>query len=119
MNREDRPWGFFETLLDEPDYKVKRITINLGCRLSLQQHQKRDEYWVVVGGNGVIYLGDNPKSIEWYALPNGERVSIPRGSWHRVENLKESVDPLVMIEIQVGECREDDIVRAEDDYGRA
>ncbi len=110
---EHRPWGSFTILADEPDHKVKRITVNPGARLSLQRHRKRQEHWLVVSGRALVTLDE--KHIE---LGPGEAVDIPRQAKHRVENKEKS--PLVFIEIQLGEYfGEDDIERFEDDYGRA
>ena len=110
---DHRPWGFYTVLADEPDYKVKRIVVYPGQRLSLQKHQKRAEHWYVVSGEGIVTLDRqrlNKKS--------GDSVGIPCGSVHRIENTG-NVD-LSFIEVQTGEYfGEDDIERLEDDYGRS
>jgi mannose-6-phosphate isomerase-like protein (cupin superfamily) len=111
--REDhRPWGFYEVLADRPEHKVKRITVYPGQRLSYQRHFQRSEHWYVIQGRAVVTL--NGQEIE---APAGEAIDLPVGSWHRVRNPGES--NLVFIEVQTGEYfGEDDIERAEDDYGR-
>ena len=107
-----RPWGFYEVLADEPDHKVKRITVIPGGRLSLQRHEKRMEHWYAVTGKAVATVGD--KHLK---LSPGKSVDIPIRTIHRLEN--KAKKPFVFIEIQRGEYfGEDDIERFEDDYGR-
>ncbi len=108
-----RPWGSF-TVLDEGEgYKVKRIEVLAGKRLSYQKHAQRVEHWVVVQGRAKVTL-DGRESI----LGVGETVDIEIGTAHRVENPGD--EPLVFIEVQRGSyLGEDDITRLEDDFGRA
>jgi mannose-6-phosphate isomerase-like protein (cupin superfamily) len=108
-----RPWGTF-TVLDEGDgYKVKRIEVLPGKRLSYQKHARRAEHWMVVCGKALVAL--DGKDVE---VGLGETIDIPIGSAHRIENPGE--DLLVFIEIQRGDyLGEDDIVRLQDDFGRA
>ncbi|MCS7130141.1 MAG: mannose-1-phosphate guanylyltransferase/mannose-6-phosphate isomerase [Archaeoglobaceae archaeon] len=107
-----RPWGTY-TLLEEGErYKIKRITIKPGKRLSLQRHYHRSEHWVVVKGTARVVF-DNKEIL----LRPGESTFIPAGVIHRLEN-PGKVD-LEVIETQIGEyLEEDDIERIEDDYGR-
>ena len=105
------PWGEWEVLLSEKNYKVKRIKVFPGHRLSYQRHFKRDEHWVIVEGEGVVTL--NGREI---ILKKGGYIDIPKESFHRIANRKDKL--LVFIEVQMGECLENDIERAEDDYGR-
>jgi mannose-6-phosphate isomerase len=108
-----RPWGFYEVLSDQPDHKVKRITVYSGKRLSLQRHQRRSEHWHIVTGNAIMTLDD--REIPMQA---GDSIDIPQDSLHRIAN-PGRVD-LVFIEIQRGDYfGEDDIERLEDDFGRA
>lgn len=108
-----RPWGSF-TVLDEGEgYKVKRIEVLAGKRLSYQKHAQRAEHWVVVQGRAKITL-DGREII----LGVGETVDIGIGTAHRVENPGD--EQLVFIEVQRGSyLGEDDITRLEDDFGRA
>ena len=109
---DERPWGNFTVLSDEPDHKVKRIVVLPGKRLSLQRHQKRQEHWFIVSGTGVITL-DN-ENIE---VSPGDAIDIPMKAVHRINNMGES--NVVFIEIQTGSYfGEDDIERLEDDFGR-
>jgi glycosyltransferase involved in cell wall biosynthesis len=112
--REDhRPWGFYEILSDEPDHKVKRITVFPGRRLSYQRHSRRSEHWYVVDGTAVVTR--NGEEIE---LKTGGAVDIPVGTWHRIRN--PGPGGMAFIEVQTGDYfGEDDIERQEDDYGRA
>jgi len=111
--REERPWGSFEILEDHPRYKVKRITVAPGKRLSLQRHRLRSEQWVVVEGHGTVTIDSQQRELD-----TGESAHIRAGSAHRLAN--NSTRPLVIIEVQTGSYfGEDDIQRLEDDFGRA
>jgi mannose-6-phosphate isomerase len=107
-----RPWGTF-TVLDEGDgFKVKRIEVLPGKRLSYQQHAQRAEHWVVVQGNAKVTLDGQDVIVK-----PGEAIDIAVGTAHRVENPGD--DLLVFIEVQRGNyLGEDDIVRLQDDFGR-
>ncbi len=111
LDADNRPWGRWEEYLNEPGYRVKRIVVNPGSRLSLQKHEHRREHWVIVRGRGRLTLGD-----EVIPVRAGEHVTIEIGDVHRIEN--DGGDYLVIIETQLGLCLEDDIIRLEDDYGR-
>ena len=108
-----RPWGSF-TVLDEGEgYKVKRIEVLPGKRLSYQKHARRAEHWVVVQGTAKITLDGRE-----IMLGIGETAEIAIGAAHRVEN--PGAQQLVFIEVQRGSyLGEDDITRLEDDFGRA
>ncbi|WP_265820653.1 mannose-1-phosphate guanylyltransferase/mannose-6-phosphate isomerase [Geovibrio ferrireducens] len=107
-----RPWGTYEVLLESSRYKIKRIVVKTGRKLSLQKHFHRSEHWVVVSGTATVTVGDK----RFYVHPN-ESTYIPAGQIHRLEN--EGKVELAMIEVQVGEyVGEDDIVRIDDIYGR-
>jgi mannose-1-phosphate guanylyltransferase/mannose-6-phosphate isomerase len=108
-----RPWGKYEILLEQAgSYKVKKLTLNPGSRLSLQSHNKRAEHWVVVKGQARITNGD-----EILNLKESESTFIPIGNMHRLENL--GTEKLEVIEVQSGDyLEEDDIVRYEDNYNR-
>jgi len=107
-----RPWGTF-TVLDEGDtFKVKRIEVLPGKRLSYQKHTQRAEHWVVVEGTARVTLDDRDIVVE-----RGQAIDIPIGSAHRVENPGDEL--LVFIEVQRGSyLGEDDIIRLQDDFGR-
>ncbi len=107
-----RPWGTYEVLLSTDNYKIKRIIVNQGKRLSLQKHFHRNEHWIVVSGTATVTVGNEKKLIR----PN-ESTYIKMGEIHRLEN--EGKIPVVLIEAQVGEYTgEDDIIRIEDDFQR-
>lgn len=108
-----RPWGTF-TVLDEADgFKVKRIEVLPGKRLSYQKHSRRAEHWVVVEGTAKVTLDDRDITVA-----AGESIDIAVGAAHRVEN--PGPETLVFIEVQRGGyLGEDDIVRLQDDFGRA
>jgi len=107
-----RPWGTYTVLEEAPNFKVKRIEVLPGKRLSYQKHSQRAEHWFVVAGTARVTL-DGSEII----VRTGEAIDIPIGSAHRVENPGD--DDLIFIEVQRGSyLGEDDIVRLEDDYGR-
>lgn len=109
---ENRPWGRFEILHDEPYFKSKIIRVEPGQKLSYQSHAKRAEHWVIVKGEGVVVLNDKE-----HLLKQGDHIFIPQGSKHRILNRSDSV--VEFIEVQVGSYfGEDDIVRYQDEYGR-
>jgi mannose-6-phosphate isomerase-like protein (cupin superfamily) len=113
MRYANTPWGRWEVLLDAPDHKVKRITVNPGKRLSYQKHFKRQEHWFMVSGQALVTLDG-----EDIPLTAGQSVDIPQEAAHRMANPGET--PLIFIETQTGSYfGEDDIVRLEDDYGRS
>ncbi len=110
--REDRPWGYFEVLIDLPHTKVKRLVVNPGQRLSLQSHKLREEHWVIVNGPARATIGNETRDYKY-----GEHVHIGRGVKHRLA--APGNDPIEIIETQVGEdFPESDITRYEDDYSR-
>jgi mannose-6-phosphate isomerase-like protein (cupin superfamily)/hydroxymethylpyrimidine pyrophosphatase-like HAD family hydrolase len=107
-----RPWGAWEVLAEGEGFKVKRMTVAPGHRLSLQQHRHRAEHWFVFGGEAHVTCGS-----ESAHLGEGQTVTVPAGQPHRIENRGGS--DLIVIEIQLGRyLQEDDIVRLEDDYRR-
>jgi mannose-1-phosphate guanylyltransferase len=108
-----RPWGTYTVIEEGPDYKIKRIVVNPGGKLSLQMHHHRNEHWVVITGKAEIVNGDKVLHLN-----SNESTYIPKETQHRLTNLGDI--PLVIIEAQVGDyLGEDDIVRFEDQYGRA
>jgi mannose-6-phosphate isomerase len=112
VDREDRPWGSFAILDEGSGYKVKRLVVNAGQRLSLQRHRRRAEHWVVVSGAPRVIVSGRARRLK-----ARETVTVPKGAWHRIENPGRT--PVVLIEVQHGAyLGEDDIVRRQDDYGR-
>lgn len=111
---EERPWGKFEILYDGEDCKVKRITVNPGCRLSLQSHEKREEVWTCVSGILGVVRGSEITEIH-----PGYTAKIHLNDVHRAFNASVGHELTVFIEVQTGTYfGEDDITRYEDDYGR-
>jgi len=107
-----RPWGSYTVLEEGPGYKVKRVTVNPGGRLSLQLHHQRAEHWVVIAGTARVTCGERV-----FELAVGQSTGIPVETRHRLEN--PGSDTLHIIEVQNGPyLGEDDIVRFQDDYGR-
>ena len=109
---ELRPWGSFTVLEEGRGYKIKRIEVKPGHRLSLQMHHHRSEHWIVVSGTAKVVCGDQE-----IMLSNNQSTYVPQCTNHRLEN--PGVITLVLIEVQNGEyLGEDDIVRFQDDYSR-
>jgi mannose-6-phosphate isomerase len=110
---DQRPWGSYTVLDDEPTFKVKRIEVLPGKRLSYQRHARRSEHWFMVHGTAVVTLDGDRREIS-----PGDAVDIPVGTDHRIENPSDEL--VVFVEVQHGDSfGEDDIVRIEDDYGRS
>ena len=108
----NRPWGTFDSIDSGERFKVKRISVKPGGRLSLQKHKKRAEHWVVIRGKAKVTRGN-----EVFELKENESTYIPIGVVHRLENPCDS--ELEIIEVQTGTYfGEDDIYRYEDEYGR-
>jgi mannose-6-phosphate isomerase len=108
---EERPWGNFKILLDEPNVKVKKITVKPNQKLSLQLHKLRDEWWKIILGRGEIQINENK-----FEADQRDTVVIKKYEVHTVKNIGN--EDLIFVEVQTGVCKEDDIVRLEDDYGR-
>ena len=107
-----RPWGTYTILEDSSGYKIKKIEVKSGKRLSLQKHFHRNEHWIVVSGCATVTIEDKT-----FILNPNESTYIKAGQLHRLEN--QGKLPLVIIEAQVGEYTgEDDIVRIDDDFSR-
>ncbi|MBU1001808.1 MAG: mannose-1-phosphate guanylyltransferase/mannose-6-phosphate isomerase [Proteobacteria bacterium] len=107
-----RPWGSYTVLEDGPHYKIKRIVVKPGARLSLQKHHHRSEHWVVISGTAEVRVGEQE-----LLLYENQSVDIPKTSLHRLGNPGHV--PVEIIEIQSGPyLEEDDIVRYDDVYGR-
>ena len=110
---DERPWGSYTVIDEGPGFKVKRIEVKPGSRLSYQRHAQRAEHWFVVSGRALVTLDGLDIGVS-----AGEAIDIPVGGAHRVMNC--GSEPLVFIEVQRGDyLGEDDIVRLQDDFGRA
>jgi mannose-1-phosphate guanylyltransferase/mannose-6-phosphate isomerase len=107
-----RPWGYYQDIDLAPRYRVKRIVVKPGSKLSLQKHFHRSEHWVVVKGTAEVTVNSEVRSVH-----ENEPIYIPVGSVHRLANPGKI--SLELIEVQVGSyLGEDDIVRLDDVYGR-
>jgi mannose-6-phosphate isomerase len=112
LETETRPWGSFTTIEEGVGYKIKRIEVNPGHRLSLQMHHHRSEHWIVLSGTAKVTCGDMIELLE-----ANQSTYVPQCTAHRLEN--PGVIKLVIIEVQNGEyLGEDDIIRFQDDYSR-
>lgn len=109
VERVERPWGWYETIQEEEKYKVKRLHIRRGQRISLQSHDHRDEHWIVVEGFGLVEVDENERHVGL-----GGHIFVPKKHKHRITATKD----MTIIEVQMGSCNENDIHRYQDDYGR-
>ena len=107
-----RPWGWYQTMDLGPRFRVKRIQVTPGAKLSLQKHHHRAEHWVVVRGTAEVTRDDETLTVR-----ENESVYLPLGCTHRLANPGRI--PVEIIEVQTGSyLEEDDIIRIEDDFGR-
>lgn len=112
MTSETRPWGAFHVLDEQKGFKVKRIAVKAGGRLSLQSHKHRSEHWIVVTGLATVTIDDRVLK-----LARGQSIDIPLGAKHRLESLDGA--EVEIIEVQFGDyLGEDDIIRYDDVYQR-
>jgi len=112
LEYDERPWGYYQVVDEGAGFKVKRICVRPGQRLSYQRHEHRAEHWFFVRGEGSVTIDDGV-----FAVGVGTSVDIGIGAAHRVAN--PGPDDVVFIETQVGDyLGEDDIVRLDDDYDR-
>jgi mannose-6-phosphate isomerase len=112
MEEVSPPWGSWSVLDDNAAFKVKRIEVMPGKRLSYQKHLRREEHWYIVKGQALVTLEG-----EDYHISEGDSFNVGKDASHRIANVGETM--LVFIEIQRGEYfGEDDIMRLQDDYGR-
>ena len=114
MTETQKPWGTYKTLYEEDaSFLLKKIKVKPNSKLSLQGHEHRSEYWVIISGKGKVVIGDDTIFVA-----TGSFIYIPKNVNHRITN-ECFTDSLVFVEVQVGSIlKEDDIVRYEDDYGR-
>lgn len=113
MDSEDRPWGSWHVIDEGVGYKVKRIHVRPGQRLSYQTHKHRSEHWVVIFGMATCVVDG-----ETHVIGPGHSIDVSQGAAHRITNMHD--EELVIIEVQRGAYTgEDDICRLEDDYGRS
>jgi len=111
ITEDHRPWGKFRRYPHKDAGSIKIITVNPGGVLSLQYHERRDEYWVVLDPGLEMTVGDRV----FFPSPD-EEVFIPRGTPHRARN--RGASPARVMEIWIGRSEESDIVRIDDEYGR-
>ena len=108
----ERPWGSYTVLEKGNGYKIKRVVLKPGAKLSLQLHRRRSEHWVVVSGVAKV-----TSESETYLVHSNESTYIPINTKHRLENPGKEL--LQIIEVQNGDyVEENDIERFSDDYGR-
>lgn len=107
---QERPWGIWADWYRTPEATLKVMVVKPGARMSLQRHNERDEVWRVISGTG------EDQGDEVIPLIPGKTHVVAKGSLHRIANTGEH--PLVIVEMQLGNCSENDIERLEDDYHR-
>jgi len=107
---EKRPWGSFEKFNENVQCTVKLLHIKPGCRLSLQYHHQRKEFWKIVKGSASVQVQNIESTLE-----EGDDIIIPSGAKHRIQAHNSGC---TVLEISYGSFDENDIVRIEDDYER-
>jgi len=113
INKVEKPWGYYEVLEVDKSYIVKKLVIYPNQRISLQSHNERAEYWTIVESlQDELTIDNNITNIK-----KGDMITILPKQVHRVRNCSNKYN-LVIIEVQMGNCREDDITRFADDYNR-
>jgi len=113
----DKPWGYYKVLEQTDISKSKVIVVNPGCKLSLQRHKNRSEEWEFRQGKAFFTLGFTLETLSRMPVQSPSKIIIPKYFWHRVENCGD--EELIIFEVQIGtKLEEEDIERAEDDYGR-
>lgn len=108
---QERPWGIWADWYRSDEATLKCMVIKPGARMSLQRHRERQEIWRVISGHGEDQ-GTNPPT----KLTPGKTHVVAVGATHRIANT--GTTPLVIVELQMGHCTEDDIERLQDDYNR-
>lgn len=111
---EERPWGRFRRLVHNEPCTVKVITVRPGQRLSLQSHRRRSELWLFLDEGAVVEIDGD----EWRPAPQ-DTVFVPCGSRHRLAAAPDAPGEVRVLEMGFGDFDENDIVRYEDEYGRA
>lgn len=111
LKKTEKPWGWFEQFNHNEKCTVKLLHVNAGERLSLQYHHKRKEFWKVIKGPALVQIGSKK-----YTGNEGDEFQIPTKAKHRLSALDSDV---LILEISYGKFDENDIVRVEDDFGRA
>lgn len=112
----ERPWGSFKNLDAGLGWYLKTLRIRPHSKLSLQYHEHRSELWMLAEGEASAVIRHGSGLYEWVKLNPGEVFRVGRGAVHR---LRTDGWPAVVVELSFGDFREDDIIRIEDDYGRA
>ena len=107
--RTERPWGYFDTFVENAQATVKTLTVLAGESTSLQRHRERDELWFVMFGIGKAILGD-----EAVVVKPGDFLYVPKGKAHRMKGITD----VTWVEVSVGQFDEGDIERLDDRYGR-
>ena len=109
--KTERPWGYYRVLHEVPGMKVKELTVNPKCKLSMQRHTRRSEYWIVSEGTaGVNSQLNSGYMLSGKVLEKHQEYRVPVGEWHQLSNPWDV--PVKIVEIQYGEsCVEEDIER--------
>lgn len=106
-----KPWGHYEDYYRSNNVVFKIICVEPNETLSYQSHNDRGEFWYIIQGKGFVVLNDTTHLVE-----TGHHINIPKCEKHRVGNY--GPEKLLIAEMQFGQCREDDIIRYQDNYGR-
>jgi cytidyltransferase-like protein len=109
--KTEREWGYYRVLHEVDGTKVKELTINPGCRLTMQKHYDRSEHWHVAEGKCTIDIeAEDLEKILFQELEKHDQFTIGAEEWHQLSNPYDK--PCKIVEIQYGiACVEEDIER--------
>lgn len=113
MEKMIRKWGYYEDLDVQEKYKIRKLVFNPGDAISRQYHMERSETWIIISGIGFVRLEEEDTMTEM-EVGAGDIIEIPVGTTHKVYNLSEE-NLLVALELQRGNCTDDDIIRIDDE----
>jgi mannose-6-phosphate isomerase-like protein (cupin superfamily) len=111
-SRVDKPWGYELRWGITDRYAGKVLHVNKGEALSLQYHERKDEFQYVVTGAVDIELGGPDGVLTKHRMNAGDTLHITPGTRHRLT----AIEDTDIFEVSTSEV--DDVVRLEDRYGR-
>lgn len=111
--RVDKPWGHELWWADTESYAGKLLHVEAGHRLSLQLHREKDETSYLLSGRLRLRRGLSPAELDEQEVVPGYAWRVEPGTVHSIEAIEDSVV------LEVSTPHLGDVVRLQDDYGRA
>ncbi len=111
--KTEKPWGFELLFAHTPKYAGKVIFVRKGQRLSLQYHEQKDESIYIYEGKALVEIEGGDGGMKSTVLQPGQCIRIPPLTRHRLQ----AIEDTTLFEVSTPEL--EDVVRVEDDYGRA